>query len=91
MGLNEYVTGMSGGSMIVANKFMLNDINAGAYAINKDIRFSLGDKADIFIVNKAADGTWKWQNRLQRTLKDANSLTVTAAILVSVSTLSILF
>jgi hypothetical protein len=55
------LVGMSGGSMLVANKFMPSTLNQYNFIINKDVRFNNNDAVDIYKINKAADGTFKWQ------------------------------
>ena len=52
---------MSGGSMLVANKFMPSTLNQYNFIINKDVRFNNNDAVDIYKINTAADGTFKWQ------------------------------
>lgn len=59
--MTQYLVGMSGGSMLVANKFMPSTLNQYNYIINKDVRFNNNDAVDIYKINKAADGTFKWQ------------------------------
>ena len=50
---------------------MLDPASAPNYVNNKDIRYENGNVVDLFMLNRASNGTVTWVQSYQRTLKDA--------------------
>jgi hypothetical protein len=84
--MDQYVIRKTGANGFEADKLMLADSTANNYALNKDIRYDIFDKVDIYTFFRSADGTISQENALQRTLSGVTLSAAAAVFLVLGST-----